>query len=37
MAPGSQRWADMWVRIDDDIVGVGILEVARNLEREQKM
>ncbi|CAF9921293.1 MAG: hypothetical protein ALECFALPRED_001757 [Alectoria fallacina] len=32
----SKGWADMWVTIDDDTVGGGILEVARNLEGEQK-
>lgn len=33
----SKGWADMWVSIGDDSKGGGILEVARNLEGEQKL
>ena len=33
----SKGWVDMWVRIDDDSVGGGILEVARNLEGGKRL
>ena len=33
----SEGWVDIWVRISDDTVGGGILEVARKLDGEKKL
>lgn len=33
----EEGWVDMWVGINDDSVGGGILEVARNLEGVKKV